>query len=471
MRKIAILFNASTPLSMRAGIQFIPSMNNYFIGRASVIHPRVQAIAKAGIQIFPKTLNSVRFFFNYLFVRLSENCKCIYKIKNLLLNYYVIPAKTRWRSGIHCFSKMDSPEGAGHTSTALSTSRFHGNYSFMLDRMRIIGIILLFVAVSGINSTLHSDPKKDFPDITASADKHTATVGDEITYTFSLKGGDIESAVVSLPEKKELYIEKKEKDISKEKDKDSNTPEDDPDKAIPVYIIHSAKKDVKKEDASLSIIMKLSFYRTGKHSLPVIEISDKSGNKVGYKIPEIEIKALNEKGEFSEIEPPLDLGGNYTRLIILIIAAIVLGIAGFILFKYIRKRMLDKKNEIVVIPPIEIFRKEMNEFNPGALIADGRYDDYVFGVSIIFRRFLSGLFNIDAEEMTTDELKEAVKPYLPGGILKKYERDIDDIMSLWDLSKFAEFRPSNEFLLTNLNNTKSLAENLNGDLENYGAGI
>ncbi len=420
--------------------------------------------AKAGIQVYQKTLNSVRIFFNYLFLRLSENCKCIYKIKNLLSNYYVIPAKTRWRSGIHCFSKMDLPKSAGHRLRGNDVKK---NFSFSIS---YFFIIILF---SGIFSGLYSESKKEFPDITASADRKSATVGDEITYTFSLKGGDLESAVIALPEKKELYIEKKVKDDvkDKDKDKDSNVTEDDPEKAIPVYIIHSAKKDVKKNEASLSIIMKLSYYRTGKYSLPVIEISDKSGNKVGYKIPEIEIKAVNEKGEFSEIESPLDLGGNYTRLIILIISAVVLGIAGFVLFKYIRKRIKDKKNEIAVIPPIEIFRKEMIEFNPGTLIDEGRYDDYVFGVSIIFRRFLSGLFNIDAEEMTTDELKEAVKPYLPGGILKKYERDIDDIMSLWDLSKFAEFRPSNEFLFSNLNNTKSLAENLNGDLENYGAGI
>ncbi len=438
MRKIAILSNASTPLSMREGIQFIPTMKNYFIGRASVIHPRVQAIAQAGI--------------HYLSDRIC------FKLQKL-------DSRFRGNDKTKIASIADDYEESISYKKNL-TIRFPRNKGYAARL-----IVFLLITVIGIISSLYSETKKDFPDITARADKQSATVGDEIIYKFSLKGGDIESAVVSLPEKKELYIEKKEKDTSKEKDKDSNTPEDDPDKAIPVYIIHSAKKDVRKEEASLSIIMKLSYYRTGKYSMPVIEISDKIGNKVGYKIPEIEIKAVNEKGEFSEIEPPLDLGGNYTRLIILIISAIVLGIAGFILFKYIRKRMLDKKNEIVIIPPIEIFRKEMNEFNPGALIADGRYDDYVFGVSIIFRRFLSGLFNIDAEEMTTDELKEAVKPYLPGGILKKYERDIDDIMSLWDLSKFAEFRPSNEFLLTNLNNTKSLAENLNGDLENYGAGI
>jgi hypothetical protein len=133
--------------------------------------------------------------------------------------------------------------------------------------------------------------------------------------------------------------------------------------------------------------------------------------------------------------------------------------------------MKDKKNEIPAIPPIEIFRKEMGEFNPEIVIGEGRYDDYVFGVSIIFRRFLSVLFNIDAEEMTTDELRQAVKPYLPGGILKKYERDLDDILNLWDLSKFAEFRPSDETLSLNLKNTNNLAENLNRDLENYGAGI
>jgi hypothetical protein len=370
-------------------------------------------------------------------------------------------AGTLMRKYIYHFRKTPHPpEGAAEL----------WNLSSLLNNL-IINIIILFVSVSALLSIAGSEPKKEFPDITAAADKQSATVGDEINYTLTLKGGDIESAVIILPEKKELYIERKNKDSGKEKEKDSSAEEEELDKAIPVYIIHSAKKDVKKEEAFLSIIMKLSYYRTGRYSMPVIEISDKNGNKIGYKIPEIEIKAVNEKGEFSEIEPPLDLGGNYTRLIIIIISAIVLGIAGFILFKYIRKKMKDRKNEIPVIPPIEIFRKEMDEFNAPNVISTGRYDDYVFGVSIIFRRFLSGLFNIDAEEMTTDELREAVKPYLPGGILKKYERDLDDIMNLWDLSKFAEFRPSDEILSANLKNTNNLAENLNRDLENYGAGI
>jgi hypothetical protein len=62
--------------------------------------------------------------------------------------------------------------------------------------------------------------------------------------------------------------------------------------------------------------------------------------------------------------------------------------------------------------------------------------------------------------MTSDEILENLKAVISESDYKLYKDEIDKSFRLWDLSKFAEFTPSKEILMTNLDDTVKLAEKM-----------
>jgi hypothetical protein len=86
----------------------------------------------------------------------------------------------------------------------------------------------------------------------------------------------------------------------------------------------------------------------------------------------------------------------------------------------------------------------------------------VFDISIIFRRYLSKQLGFDAAEMTTDEIASSIKKYMQYDLYSIYGDEIIKNMRLWDFSKFAEFAPSTELLVLNLNDTIKTAKKISG---------
>ena len=68
----------------------------------------------------------------------------------------------------------------------------------------------------------------------------------------------------------------------------------------------------------------------------------------------------------------------------------------------------------------------------------------------------------DAAEMTTDEIASKIKIFMPHELYSIYGDEILSNMRLWDFSKFAEFAPSAELLLDNLEATISTAKRISG---------
>ena len=337
---------------------------------------------------------------------------------------------------------------------------------------KIIIIFLFLIPVI----VVANDEEPGVPKIRGVVKPKEATIGDKLTYRVNIAGKNIKKIKVLLPQKKMAFlsdIEPDEKTESKDVNNTKDEKEDEAAASIPVYIIHSAKKDDRSEKSvtDMTVILEMSYYRPGKHRLPQIDIIDVDNIKIGYNIPEINIKALNKKGEFSDVEPPLPLGGNFTRLVILLVCAIILGIIGYFAFQYFRKKIKELREEIIIIPPIITFRSDMENFHGDALIQEGKIEEYVFGISKIFRTFLSGQLKFDATEMTSDEILKQLKKHLEKDDYKKYHIDIDKSFQLWDLSKFAEFAPSQEILLANLESTVKLVENMAEEEEDVTPGV
>jgi hypothetical protein len=312
---------------------------------------------------------------------------------------------------------------------------------------------------------------KGAPSVRATVKPAAGTVGDIMEYRVNISGKNIGGVSILLPERRVAYPEKEKATVpaAVPAAPGGTTEEEDPGESVPLYIIHKASKDDRseKEITDITVILQMSYYRPGTHTLPEVEIRDTDRAKIGYKVPEITIKALNEKGEFQEIEPPLHLSGNYTRLILLVAGIIVLAVAGFFLYRKIRKILEERRAAVPAIPPIELFRKEMGELAPRALIGQGAVEEYVFGISMVFRRFLSRQYRFDAAEMTSDEILSKMKKVVQAERLKRYAGDMGKCFNLWDLSKFAEFSPTAETLSMNLELLEKLAETMARD-EGYG---
>lgn len=340
----------------------------------------------------------------------------------------------------------------------------------IMKKALIISAALLFAAAS-----LPAQQSPGAPQVRAVVKPVEATIGDVLEYRVSIAGKNLGKVAILLPDSRIAYPAKEPAD-KKMPEQKSGEETENPADSVPLYIIHNAKKDDRsdKDVTDITIILELSYYRPGKHQLPEVEIRDTDKVKIGYKIPEVTIKSLNQKGEFQEIEPPLELSGNYTRLILLIAGIVALTVLGVFAYRKVRAMIRARREEIPPVPPIVQFREEMAQLKARELIDEGRIEEYVFGISMIFRRYLSRRFRFDATDMTSDEILSMMSRLPERGKYAKHTGDIGTCFNLWDLSKFAEFSPSREMLLMNLELAEKLAENINevnGDAGNGTPGV
>jgi hypothetical protein len=326
------------------------------------------------------------------------------------------------------------------------------------------GMIHTFLAVAFAASALAGEANA--PKIKATVTPEKATVGTVLDYRVTVAGKGLSGITIVPPEKREVYPEKKKGPTPRRKEGEEGEADEDPARYVPLYVIHTIKKDDRSDKTmtDISVSVQLSFYRPGTWQLPDIEIRGADGVAIGYKVPSVTVGAVNEKGEYQEIEPPLDLGGNWWRLVILILVLAVLAVAGFFAWRYIRKMIEERRTAPVVVPPIDIFLKEIEHFNGDRLIDEGKIEEFVFGLSLIFRKYLSLQFRFDAAEMTTYEIEKKIRKVFPKNIHDAYAGQIMDGFNLWDLSKFAEFTPTPELLHASLGRTVEVAKKISGEM-------
>ncbi|HNR90162.1 MAG TPA: hypothetical protein PKM65_17630 [Spirochaetota bacterium] len=314
----------------------------------------------------------------------------------------------------------------------------------------------------------------DYPEVRAAANPTETTIGAPIVYTVTIAGKNIAGVTAVLPDKKEFfpkdlpgYVEPKKaagkRDAAASKD-------EDPAALIPVCAVGDAARE-DNSDATMryqTIRVTVTFYRTGTFRLPEIELRGEDGIKIGYKVPEVTVKPVNEKGEFQEIEPPLELGGNYYRLIALVIALIVAAAAAVFIARAIARRR-RRRAPAATVPPIERFMDDIHTLRTRGYVESGDVEAFCVELSSAFRTFLSGQFRAEAMEMTASEIVHYLET-LPGRTtIGKYRDDIDRVLNLWDLMKFAEFVPSKEILEGNMESTVALAKKLAMEYRPYGA--
>ena len=340
-----------------------------------------------------------------------------------------------------------------------SLCNYSGDSDFVsMFTNKVILMLLSFIMFISLSAVTYAAEVS----LDASVVPGKGTVGQPLTYTITISGIDPATLKITLPEKRVVYPDKKFDEKSRKKD--SSGDEKSSEEFVPLYIIKNALRDETEADGvkKVNIKIQLSYYRTGTYSLPEVKIAGSDGVSIGYKIPEVVIEELNKEGTLEDIEPPVSLSGNYTRIIWIILALLLAAAAGILLYRYIKKRRKTILPEEPSLPPIEIFLNEVESLKLRELISHGRINEYVFDISIIFRRYLSAMLKFDAAEMTTDEIANRIKKHMPSDLYAICGEEIISNMRLWDFSKFAEFTPSPELLLNNLDATISVAKRISG---------
>jgi hypothetical protein len=329
--------------------------------------------------------------------------------------------------------------------------------------MKGIFSILLLILISHSLQNYSPAEGEEYPRIKAAAQPSEATIGIPIEYRITLKGRNVKGLKIRLPEKREYFPDRE--NARKKGGDGGRKDKTDTISLMPLYIIHNARRDDDSdgEFASVTITLELAYYRTGKYFLPELHISDRENARIGYKIPEITVKAVNERGEFQDIEPPLELSGNYYRLVILGALILIAAVGIAFILRYLSRRSREGIGEPVVTPPIDIFMNEIGLLVEKKLIESERFEEFVIAISLIFRKFLSAQYGFDAMEMTVREIMHSLEERLTGLGFQRHRIEAGRILDLWDLTKFAEFIPSRETLNLNLESTVKLARRLSSE--------
>jgi hypothetical protein len=154
---------------------------------------------------------------------------------------------------------------------------------------------------------------------------------------------------------------------------------------------------------------------TGSYTLPVARLAytDAEGKERTAETAQlfVEVKSVLGQGtdekDIRDLKPLEKAKREIPRswflflLVGLLIAA--LGIGAFLYF--CRKRRIHP----LIRTPEEIARDELAYLEAAGLLEEERYREYVFGLSLIFRRYLERRFGVPAAEQTTEEIHASLR--------------------------------------------------------------
>jgi len=214
----------------------------------------------------------------------------------------------------------------------------------------------------------------------------------------------------------------------------------------------SVKKDSFSLDQSIEIKFQipLAGFDSGQAIYPSQEFwFRKNGDTGTIKVRtqpivfQIKTITVDLKKDIKPILSPLDPGMDFLQFIEYLLGGlviIILVITLYILWRNKRKRKREAMAHVPVIvrPPWEYAIEKLAELKLADLPSKGETKEYYIDLSSIIRQYIHDLTDIDALEITTDELVELLNSRT---IDKEYIASISGLLSLADSVKFAKYHP------------------------------
>lgn len=198
----------------------------------------------------------------------------------------------------------------------------------------------------------------------------------------------------------------------------------------------------------------LRTFETGEFEIPPFTIKYQTADNLEKEASSLPLKlkvesvlpADNKLLTLRPFKPPAEIPAQYTRLykfIASIVAAIILLLAGYWLWRKWRQKKYKTPQQIEELrPPDEIAREELMRIKTSSLLSEGKIKEYYSRVADTIRIYLGRRYNILAIDMTSFELLNTLESQIrvDSEILSLLSEFLDEC----DLVKFAKYIPPQE---------------------------
>jgi hypothetical protein len=204
-------------------------------------------------------------------------------------------------------------------------------------------------------------------------------------------------------------------------------------------------------DILLTQLLTLASFDTGYVEIPSIGINYYKSSKdtsvytsyTDYMYIYVEPASIDTTMAYKPIKMPIKQNITFKETVPyfgggIILAGLILLII-YIIKRSKNKKVVEEEDTKPQIPAIITAREKLAQLSTANLWQSGKYKDYYTDLTDIAREYLEGQFDIDAIEMTSDEIIEEVrKIQLDNIIFNK----LQNTLTTADLVKFAKATPS-----------------------------
>lgn len=207
---------------------------------------------------------------------------------------------------------------------------------------------------------------------------------------------------------------------------------------------------------------KIAAYKTGVLDIEPVSVSyinaDGSDNLFFTPEAKVEIKSVlggQQNQDIKDIKPLVKLGIKPLYVFLMILAAAIAGILIFFLYRSISASI--KIAPAAVIDPRTQALDALNGLYVSGEPEKSGVKIFYYRMSEILRGYVSKQYGFDALEMTTAEFFDKMKPLLPQEI---NINEFKNYLKVFNLARYAGFKPEKAEVEGNFNYTKNLLEKL-----------
>lgn len=146
------------------------------------------------------------------------------------------------------------------------------------------------------------------------------------------------------------------------------------------------------------------------------------------------------------------------RPIIYILIGLVLGVGGWLAYRF-RRRLFPKKENIETLPPFEKAQKLLDLLSESNVLDKADYKFYYSGLTGTLKRYIEEEISLPALESTSEELITVLELYVKKYNIRLEEDFFDNFRKMLhrsDMSKFAKSAPQRDVAETDFNLTRQI---------------
>lgn len=205
----------------------------------------------------------------------------------------------------------------------------------------------------------------------------------------------------------------------------------------------------KGDDLLLRQVVRITSFDTGFHVLPPVAFAVKEAGAAGFSdvyteplLLEVVNVEVDMSADIRDLKPLMKAPYTFRDFLPYILGLLGLGLVILFIWYYLENRKKHKPLIKLPVkpqrPPHLVALEKLDALKREQLWQSGRVKEYYTKLTDILREYFHLRFNVDAMEMTSDEILSAMRDYLTDNARLS---DLQKIFSLSDMAKFAKARP------------------------------